>query len=42
MPGTIEITAKKIRQEYLPQELRGHMSTEKPPVKPRVIVKPVK
>lgn len=42
MPGTIEITGKKIRQKYLPQELRAHMSTEKPSVKPKVIVKPVK
>lgn len=42
MPGTIDITGTKIRLEDLPPELRAKISTEKPAVKPKVIVRPVK
>lgn len=42
MPGTIDITGTKIRLEDLSLELRAKISTEKPAVKPKVIVKPVK
>ncbi len=41
MPGTIDITGTKIRLKDLPPELRAKISTEKPAVKPKVIVKPV-
>lgn len=42
MPGTIDITGTKIRVEDLPAALRAKISTEKPAVKPKVIVKPEK
>ena len=42
MPGTIDITGTKIRMEDLSPELQAKISTEKPSVKPKVIVKPVK
>jgi Leucine-rich repeat (LRR) protein len=42
MPGTIDITGTKIRLEDLPPQLRAKISTEKPAVKPKVIVRPVK
>ena len=42
MPGTIDITGSKIRMEDLSPELRAKISTEKPAVKPKVIVKPPK
>ncbi len=42
MPGTIDITGTKIRVEELPAALRAKISTEKPTVKPKVIVRPVK
>lgn len=42
MPGTIDITGTKIRPEDLPPALRARISTEKPAVKPPVIVRPPK
>lgn len=42
MPGTIDITGTKIRVEDLSPELRAKIGTEKPKVKPKVIVRPVK
>lgn len=42
MPGTIDITGSKIRVEDLSPELRAKLSTEKPKVKPKVIVRPIK
>jgi len=40
MPGTIDITGTKIRAEELPGDLRARLGTEKPAVKPKVVVKP--
>lgn len=40
MPGTIDITGTQIRAEDLPAALRARIGTEKPAVKPKVIVKP--
>jgi Leucine-rich repeat (LRR) protein len=42
MPGTIDITGTKIRAEDLPAAIRAKISTEKPAVKPKVIVRPPK
>ncbi len=42
MPGTIDITGTKIKPESLSAEIRAKLSTDKPAVKPQVIVKPVK
>jgi hypothetical protein len=42
MPGTIDITGTKIRVDDLPAAIRAKISTEKPAVKPKVIVRPPK
>lgn len=42
MPGTIDITGTKIDADKLPEAMRAKLSTDKPAVKPQVIVKPVK
>lgn len=42
MPGTIDITGTRIRAEDLPPEIRAKISTDKPAVKPKVIVRPPK
>jgi len=39
MPGTIDITGTKIRLAELPEALRARISTEKPAVKPKVVVR---
>lgn len=42
MPGTIDITGTKIKAETLSPKIRAKIGTEKPAVKPTVIVKPAK